>query len=80
MILEDAENAVSHVMRVLLSQLKTRLEGIQEEIDEITAQIERIASQDAQAQMLRTIPGVGPLGSDCARCRGRQWCSFWPCT
>lgn len=60
-LLEDAENAVSHVMRALLSQLRTRLQRIQEEIDEITAQIERIASQDAQAQMLRTIPGVGPV-------------------
>lgn len=60
-ILEDAENAVSHVMRALLSQLQLRLKRIQDEIDEITAQIERISSSDSHCRRLRTIPGVGPL-------------------
>lgn len=60
-MLEDGSNSVSHVMRALLGQLQARLRRIQEEIDEITAQIERIASSDAQCVRLRTIPGVGPL-------------------
>lgn len=60
-ILEDAENAVSHLMRALLRQLQTRLQRIQDEIDEITAQIERIATTDPTCHRLRSIPGVGPL-------------------
>jgi transposase len=60
-ILEDAENGVSGVMRALLSQLRKRLRRIQDEVDELTAQIEGIASADPQCQRLRTIPGIGPL-------------------
>jgi transposase len=60
-ILEDAENAVSDVMRALLRQLQARLRRIQDEIDEITAQIERIASSDSRCRRLRAIPGIGPL-------------------
>jgi len=52
---------VSHVMRALLRQLQTRLRRIQDEIDDTTAQIERIAASDAQCQRLHAIPGVGPL-------------------
>lgn len=60
-VLEDAENTLSHVMRGLLSQLQARLQRIQDEIEETTARIERIASSDVQCLRLRTIPGVGPL-------------------
>jgi len=60
-ILEDGENGVSSVMRTLLSQLQARLRRIQEEVDELTAQIEVVASSDPQCRDLRTIPGIGPL-------------------
>lgn len=60
-ILENAENGVSPMMRALLSQLRIRLQRIQDEVDQLTAQIESIASRDSQCQRLRTIPGVGPL-------------------
>lgn len=60
-VLEDAENGVSSVMRALLHQQQMRLRRIQEEVDELTTRIERVASSDPQCQQLRTIPGIGPL-------------------
>jgi transposase len=60
-ILEDAENAVSYLMRALLRQLQVRLQRIQDEIDETTVHIERVAAADLTCRRLRSIPGVGPL-------------------
>ena len=60
-ILEDGDNGISPVMRDLLCQLQTRLRRIQEEIDELTTQIESIASHDERCRRLCTIPGVGPM-------------------
>jgi transposase len=60
-VLEDADNGVSSAMRALLNQLQIRLRRIQEEVDELTKQIEIIASSDPQCLQLRTIPGIGPL-------------------
>lgn len=48
-------------MRALLRQLQVRLQRIQDEIDEATAHIERIAAADPTCHRLRSIPGVGPL-------------------
>lgn len=56
-VLEDAENGVSHAMRRLLSQLQRAWD---DEIDEVTAQIEGAAASDDRCSSLQTIPGIGP--------------------
>jgi transposase len=44
-----------------LDNRRHHLRRIQEEVDELTAQIEVVASSDPQCRHLRTIPGIGPL-------------------
>lgn len=60
-ILEDAENELTPAMRALLSQLKTRLTRIDDELQASTRQIELTASEDERCCKLRDIPGVGPI-------------------
>jgi transposase len=60
-ILGDSENGLSPVIRRLVEQLQLRLRRIQAELDEFSAEIERIADHDSRCENLRTIPGVGPL-------------------
>jgi transposase len=62
-LLEDAEANLSPRMRRLLEGVWQEWKQLEADIDGADAEIERIASADANCQRLRKIPGVGPLAS-----------------
>src|SRR6267143_4225388 len=61
LILGDAEQNLSPLLRQLLDQLWQEWKVLASQIEAISGQIERIAQQDAVCQRLQQIPGVGPL-------------------
>ena len=62
-LLEDAAQALSPAMQRLLTGLRAEWATLDDDIDEATREIERIAKSDAACQRLLTIPGIGPLGA-----------------
>lgn len=58
-ILEDADNGLSERFRAELNVLAEELRHLDERVDHYDTQIETIARDDAQAQRLMTIPGIG---------------------
>jgi transposase len=61
--LEDAEQNLTPRMRRLLDRLWQEWKQLQTDIEEVSAEIDTIASEDAACCRLRQIPGVGPLVS-----------------
>jgi transposase len=85
LILEDAEQNLSPLLRQLLDQLWQEWKVLASQIEAISGQIERIAQQDAVCQRLQQIPGVGPLvatatvaaiGNGSAFVRGRDFAAW----
>lgn len=62
-ILEDAENGLSGRFRAELTELAEELRHLEARVAHYDEQIEAIAAEDAQAQRLMTIPGIGALGA-----------------
>ena len=60
-ILEDADNRLSGLLRMLLMQLQDELRQLQSQIDEADARIAKAAREQEPCQRLMAIPGVGPL-------------------
>ena len=60
-ILEDAENGLSGFLRSLLQEAYEELAHQDERIERLSRQIEQFAGADAQAKLLQTIPGIGPV-------------------
>ena len=60
-ILEDADNHLSGLLRMLLAQLQGELRQLQSQIDEADALIAKAAGEQEACQRLMTIPGIGPL-------------------
>ena len=60
-ILEDAENGLSGFLRSLLQDASEELKHLDERIEQMSRQIEQFAEADAQAKLLQTIPGIGPI-------------------
>jgi transposase len=60
-ILEDAENGLSGLLRMLLAQLQGELRQLQSQIDEADALIAKAAREHEPCQRLMAIPGIGPL-------------------
>jgi transposase len=61
LILEDAEQNLSSRMRRLLEQLWQEWKSLEEQIQQLSDEIESIARQDDACQRLLVVPGVGPL-------------------
>jgi transposase len=61
LILEDAEQNLSCRMRGLLEQLWQQWKSLEEQIQLLSDEIEKIAGQDEACQRLLAVPGVGSL-------------------
>ena len=62
-ILEDAENGLSERFRAELRRLYEELQHLNERVTHYDAQIDQIAKDNAQAQALIQLPGVGAKGA-----------------
>ena len=62
-ILEDADNGLSARFRAELQELAEELRHLDTRVSRYDEQIEMIARDDAQAQRLMTIPGLGAKGA-----------------
>ncbi|WPL13976.1 Transposase IS116/IS110/IS902 family protein [Thiorhodovibrio litoralis] len=60
-ILEDAENGLSERFRAELHGLLEELRHLDARVVHFDAQIKTVADTSESAQLLRTIPGIGPL-------------------
>jgi transposase len=60
-ILEDADNRLSGLVRMLLAQLQDELRQLQSQIQEADALIAKAAREQESCQRLMAIPGIGPL-------------------
>jgi len=59
--LEDADEKISPRMRNLLSLLWEEWKDLDQQLEDMNHEVERIASSDPACQRLRQIPGIGPL-------------------
>jgi transposase len=60
-ILEDAENRLPHLARQLLGELLGQVRELDQKVRRYEHQIEGLARNDAGAERLMAVPGVGPL-------------------
>ena len=60
-LLEDAEQRLSPRMRRLVDRLWQEWKALEEQIEDLSGEIDNIASQDVACQRLLDVPGVGPL-------------------
>jgi transposase len=60
-VLENAENALTPMMRNLIGMLWDEWKTVEEQIDELTDRLEQIAVSDAGCCRIRQIPGIGPI-------------------
>jgi transposase len=60
---EDAENGLSGVFRRLLTGLREDLENFDTRVAALDEEIAIAARDDAVAQRLQSIPGIGPMGA-----------------
>src|ERR1700734_1572349 len=60
-ILEDPENGLSGLLRMLLAQLQSELRQLQSQIDEADTLIGKAAGDHEPCRRLMGIPGIGPL-------------------
>jgi transposase len=63
LIIEDAENQLSDLMRKLLKDLYTELLEITEKIEKYDEELEQISKANVLCQKIEKIPGVGPKTS-----------------
>jgi transposase len=63
LLLEDAENELSHFFTTLLAQSYQQLEEIDQHIDFYTAQVNVMNHQNENCERLQSIPGFGPIVS-----------------
>ena len=84
-LLEDADNALTPRMRILLERLWAEWKQLEGDIAVAAEEIERIAREDAGCRRLREIPGVGPLvatatiaaiGNGAAFRKGREFAAW----
>ena len=60
-VLEDADNRLSGLLRMLLGQLQGELRQLQSQIDDSDALIAKAAGEHEPCRRLMAIPGIGPL-------------------
>ncbi len=61
LILEDAENLLSPRMRLLVAELRSELDKLEEQIDGVSKELAERAKQEDSSRRLLTVPGIGPL-------------------
>ena len=61
LILEDADNGLSPLLRELLSDLHEELTHLDKRVNRYDKKIAHISEQDEDAKRLQTIPGIGPI-------------------
>lgn len=60
-LIEDAENELPGTFRLLIQRLLDHLKVLQEQVDEIEAQIKAWHRASEASQRLEKVPGIGPL-------------------
>ena len=60
-VLENVEENLTPRMRNLIAMMWSEWKELELQLEELNAEVERIASSDAACQRLRQIPGIGPL-------------------
>ena len=60
-ILENADEKITPRMRNLLALLWEEWKDLDQQLDDLNREVERIASSDPACMRLRQIPGIGPL-------------------
>jgi transposase len=60
-ILADVERSLSPRMQRIVQQLRQEWQDLEEQIAEVTGEIEAIAAQDAACRRLLEVPGIGAL-------------------
>ena len=60
-VLENADNALTPMMRNLISTLWDEWKTVEQQIEELTDKLEQIAASDARCCRIRKIPGIGPI-------------------
>ena len=60
-ILENAEADLTPHMRNLIDMLWGEWKTVEQQIEELTTQLERISAADAGCTRIRQIPGIGPI-------------------
>lgn len=61
--LEDANNGLSDLFRATLADLQADLMRLDERVEQLSRQIERIAAEDPIARRLKNLRGIGPLAA-----------------
>ena len=61
LILEDADNHLSTMLRQLISDLWEHWKTLDKQVDKFQQQLEQLTRQSESCKRLMTIPGVGPL-------------------
>lgn len=60
-VLENAENALTSMLRNMIGILWDKWKTVEQQIDELTDKLEQIAARDAGCCRIRQIPGIGPI-------------------
>jgi transposase len=72
-VLSVVEQQMSGRIARLLTRMVEQWNALDQDIDEVNAEIEAIAKADQACQRLLTIPGDRPAGCDGHGCGHRQW-------
>ena len=76
-LLEDAEQRLTPRMRRLVDRLWQEWKALEEQVEELSGEIDDIASQDAACQRLLEVPGIGPPdGNGTGRCCRQRSCLY----
>jgi transposase len=84
-LLENVDENLTPRMRNLIAMLWSEWKDLELQIDEMNAEMERIASSDAACRRLQQIPGIGPLvataivasiGNGAAFSKGREFAAW----
>jgi transposase len=62
-LLPECPDRLSGTLMVLIERLREELRELEARIEEISREIEDVASRDDTARRLMTVPGIGPLGA-----------------
>jgi transposase len=60
-VLENADNALTPMMRNLISMLRDEWKTVEQQVEELTDRLEQIAASDAGCCRIQKIPGIGPI-------------------
>ena len=84
-ILENGEANLTPMMRDLINKLWSEWKTVEQQIEELGDELERISSADAGCTRLRQIPGIGPvvataivaaIGNGAAFRKGREFAAW----